>query len=413
MDESTREKIALFRFSIIAPVLNGQVPCQSRHFEEAAQKSHEIPHYGLREYTPKTFFTWLSKYRKHGFPGLKPCTRNDKDSFRSVGSDMIDHLVSLRKENEGLSISLLYEKLIDSVEIIPAEISFATFYRIMRKHGVVRKNPVLSHQRKRFAHDRINMLWQGDISDGPYLNTVSGKKKTYLFAFIDDCSRLIVNAEYFFSEKFDSLKKVLKQALLIRGIPKMIYTDNGKVYHSDGLKIACAELGIVLIHAKPYDSQAKGKIERFFGTVRTSFLQLLKQEPAKSLEELNRRFGEWLEKGYNRKIHSSLDGKTPLDTFTDQSSHIKMIDDPEFLERIFLKRVARKVRQDGTVSIDNVLYEAPPEYILQPVEIRFDERCAFIYVNGIRKEKVIPVKYADNALAKRSRIFYSDHNDRR
>ena len=101
------------------------------------------------------------------------------------------------------------------------------------------------------------------MSYGPYL-TVNGKKmQTYLFAFIDDCSRVIPFAQFFFSENTQSLSTVFKEALLRRGVPKIIYVDNGKIYRSEVFQIACATLGIVLTHTQPYDITSKGKIERF------------------------------------------------------------------------------------------------------------------------------------------------------
>ncbi|SHH51080.1 Integrase core domain-containing protein [Desulforamulus hydrothermalis Lam5 = DSM 18033] len=102
------------------------------------------------------------------------------------------------------------------------------------------------------------------------------KTKTFLFGFIDDCSRIVPFAQFTVSVKFDALKNVFKEALIRRGIPKIVYVDNGKIYRADTFHIACAGLGIVLTHTKPYDAASKGKIERFFGTVKTRFFPLLK-----------------------------------------------------------------------------------------------------------------------------------------
>lgn len=119
-------------------------------------------------------------------------------------------------------------------------------------------------ERKRFAHDQINMLWQADLSHGPYL-TVNGKaQKTFLIAYIDDCSRLVPYAEFFTSEKFHGLRTVTKKAILRRGKPKIIYADNGKIYRSETLQYACAQLGINLTHTRPYDPQSKGKNRKIF-----------------------------------------------------------------------------------------------------------------------------------------------------
>ena len=199
------------------------------------------------------------------------------------------------------------------------------------------------------------------------------------------------------------MQQVLSEAILRRGIPKLLYVDNGKVYHSDNLHFACASLGITLIHTKPYDAASKGKIERFYLTVRKRFLPLLTDEDLSSLDKLNQRFFSWLEKDYHRKVHSSLK-MTPLDKYMSQISQVKTYDDPEKLKMLFLKRAQRKVRHDGTISVNSKLYQVPPVYIGKKVKIRFDPETydnIYLYENGKCITKAEPVIMADNAHTKR------------
>ena len=402
MEEKDREKVALFRYGLIAPILNGQVANQKEYLAEVAGKIHQVPHYGPKEFTPKTISCWLLDYRKGGFEALKPKRRSDRGRSRKLGAEQEEHLLSLRKKLRYLSASVFYDQLVDKGEILPGEVSYATVYRLLKKHGLVGKETAKMPERKRFAYDTVNVLWQGDLSVGPYL-IINGKKvKTFLFAFIDDCSRVVPFAQFSFSEKFDALRVVFKEALIRRGIPRMVYVDNGKIYRSDTLHIACASLGITLTHTRPYDAPSKGKIERFFGTVKTRFYPLLKTQPAASLEELNRRFWQWLEEDYHRKIHASL-GMSPLDMYLSQASLVRMIDDPSALDPLFLKREQRKVKHDGTISVNNRLYEVPPRFIGQKIEVRFDEEGVFIYENGVAVAKATPVNFADNARVKRER----------
>jgi hypothetical protein len=264
-------------------------------------------------------------------------------------------------------------------------------------------SPRREENRRRFAYDQVNMLWQGDEMYGPYLNLDGKKVKTFLFAFIDDCSRVITYAKFLTTEKFSAVQQVLSEAILRRGIPKLLYVDNGKVYHSDNLHFACASLGITLIHTKPYDAQSKGKIERAFLTVRKRFLPLLTDDDLSSLDKLNQRFFSWLEKDYHRKVHSSLK-MTPLDKYMSQISQVKTYDDPEKLKLLFLKRAQRKVRHDGTISVNSKLYQVPPVYIGKKVKIRFDQETydnIYLYENGKCITKAEPVIMADNAHAKR------------
>lgn len=402
VDEKLREKVALFRYGLIAPILNGQVSNRKEYLAEIAGKVHEVPHYGPREFTPKTLAGWLLAYRRAGFAGLKPKPRSDKGQPRKLTHEQEEHLLALRKEQRDLPVSVFYDRMVDKGEIIPGDVSYATIYRLLKKHGMIGKESARLPERKRFAYDTVNTLWQGDMSVGPYLVVDGKKRRTFLFAFIDDCSRLVPFAQFFFSENFESLRTVFKEALVRRGIPRIVYVDNGKIYRSDVFHVACASLGIALTHTQPYDAASKGKIERFFGTVKTRFLPLLKTQPASSLDELNRRFWQWLEEDYHRKIHASL-GMSPLDMYLSQASRVRMVDDPASLDPLFLKREKRKVKHDGTISVNNKLYEVPPRFIGHKIEVRFDKDGVWVYEDGVAVAKAVPVNFADNARVKRER----------
>lgn len=403
MTDNDREQIALFRFSLISPILNGQVEKQSEYLAEVAAKKHNVPYYGVREYSPKTIAMWVRDYRKNGFNGLKPKTRNDKGKSRVLTAELKEIILEAREKHPDRSVSLLYDQLITERKMMPSQASYSTVYRFLKKKNLLVNSPRKEEKRRRFAYDRVNMLWQGDEMYGPYLNLNGKKVKTFLFAFIDDCSRIITYAKFLKTEKFSAVQQVLSEALLRRGIPKLLYVDNGKVYRSDNLHFACASLGITLIHTKPYDAASKGKIERFFLTVRKRFLPLLTDEDLSSLERLNQHFFSWLEKDYHRKVHSSLN-MTPLDKYMSQISQVKTYDNPENLKMLFLKRAQRKVRHDGTISVDSNLYQVPPVYIGKKVKIRFDPETyehIYLYENGSCIAEAEPVIMVDNAHAKR------------
>lgn len=188
--------------------------------------------------------------------------------------------------------------------------------------------------------------------------------------------------------------------MLRRGIPRVVYVDNGKIYRSEVFQIACATLGITLAHTQPYDAPAKGKIERFFKTVRTRFYPLLGADAPSSLEDLNQRFWRWLEEDYHRKRHSSLN-MTPLELWVSQAEKIRMLEDPAILKALFRKRDKRKVRHDATISVQTKLYEVSPRFIGKQVEIRYDDKGVFIYEDGLEVEQAEPVDFTVNAHAKR------------
>jgi hypothetical protein len=274
---------------------------------------------------------------------------------------------------------------------------------VLNHNSLLRIKSNTDVERKRFEYDTINTLWQGDMSVGPYLSVNGRKHRTFLFAFIDDCSRLIPFAQFFFTENFEPMKTVLKEGMLRRGLPRMIYVDNGKVYSTKTLHLACAKLGISLIHTKPYDPEAKGKIERFFGTVRRNFYPGLVNEPVKDLEGLNRRFHEWLDQSYHRKEHSGLRA-TPLDTYMAQIGRVKHISDPVALDYIFWHKLDRKVRTDGTITIKGNIFQVPLRYVGQKIEVRFDNyppKDVYVFENDISICNAETVSLYDNARIRR------------
>ena len=403
MNEKTREDIALFRYGLIAPLLNGQME-PKEYFEQLEGKVHQIPYYGERTIAAKTIQEWLLHYRRNGFDALKPKRRSDRGDSRRLSPDDKDHILEIRKESLHMPVSVFYEQLIKRGEIQQNQVSYSTINRLLKKHKLAGRNHISFHpekERKRFAYDKVNVLWQADLSHGPYIPIDGKMKKTFLIAYIDDCSRLVPYAQFFSSEKFDGLREVTKEALIRRGKPTIVYADNGKIYRSETLQYACAQLGITLAHTQPYDAPAKGKIERLFKTIQTRFYPLLKNDPVHSLEELNERFWQWLEEDYHRKPHASLDGKTPHEVFLSQLDHVTFLEDLSLLDSIFLRRAERKVKLDGTITLEKKLYEVPSQYIGQKIEIRMDEHKVYVFEDGKQAAEAVPVSMHDNARVKR------------
>lgn len=406
MNEKEREQIALFRYGLIAPLFNGQVN-QKEYLRELEGKIHSIPYYGERKIAVKTIKEWLLHYRRDGFEALKPKKREDQGNSRRLSPDDQDQILEIRKKNPHMPVSVFYEQLIEHGEIQKNQISYSTINRLLKKHNLVGKQIVATPERKRFAHEKVNVLWQADLSHGPYVPINGKRTKTFLIAYIDDCSRLVPYAQFFASEKFDGLRVVTKEALIRRGKPSIIYADNGKIYRSETLQYACAQLGITLAHTQPYDPRAKGKIERLFKTVQTRFYPLLQAKPTQSLEELNERFWRWLEEHYHRRVHASLEGKTPHEVFQSQLKDITFLEDPSILETIFLKREQRKVKADGTITLNKKLYEVPNRFIGHSIDVRLDDKGVYVFENDKKVADAIPVSMKDNAHVKRVRSPFS------
>jgi hypothetical protein len=226
----------------------------------------------------------------------------------------------------------------------------------------------------------------------------------YLIAFLDDATRLIVAAQFFFSECAANIKSLLRHAILTYGIPGKLYLDNGKNFCSHDVAIACATMQTALIHTTPYYPEGKGKIERFFGTVRSGFLSALPR--VTTLDDLNAAFRSWLHNEYNHAPHSSLNGDTPLDTFLrNAENRIRRLPPHIDPAEIFCIKESRLVAKDGTFRINNILYEAQEHLIGHKVDVLFDKddptHGVKVYEGNVFIHKAQPIDYTANAKAKR------------
>ena len=170
-----------------------------------------------------------------------------------------------------------------------------------------------------------NALWMADVMDGPTLRVGGRVVHTFLFALLDDCSRLVPHGQYYDNEKLGPLLDCLKEAFRRRGLPEKLYTDQGKIFTCAHLQVVCANLKIKLLHARPYAAWSKGKIERFFQTVQGDFQERLRLEPVHNLESLNARFWHWLESEYHRRSHRALGGQSPADRFIQKATALRQL----------------------------------------------------------------------------------------
>ncbi|MEB3104114.1 hypothetical protein VF724_21130 [Paenibacillaceae bacterium T2] len=152
MDEATREKIALFRYGLIAPLLHDQVDREAYLAEQSAKK-HEVPHYGEKRYAPKTILEWHLLYRRHGFDGLKPGHRSDRGQLRTLSQDQQDYVLAERKEKLWMPVTVFYDQLIEQGDIFPKQVSYSTIHRFLKKNGLLGKEMPNTPERKRFLAD--------------------------------------------------------------------------------------------------------------------------------------------------------------------------------------------------------------------------------------------------------------------
>ncbi|TEB04261.1 hypothetical protein Psch_03986 [Pelotomaculum schinkii] len=167
LTEEQKMEVALFRFGLIAPLLNNQVDNPKVYLEKVSALVYDVPYYGRKEFCDKTFRRWLLDYRKDNLEGLKPQNRKDKGQSRVISEDLAEKIIAFRHENPGLSVMLLYDQMAKEGLILRSEVSYHSVYRFLKKKNLAKPlaDKVVVKDRKRFAYDEVNRMWQGDYPE--------------------------------------------------------------------------------------------------------------------------------------------------------------------------------------------------------------------------------------------------------
>jgi transposase InsO family protein len=410
MDEKAREQIAMFRYSVIGSLISGELyhGDLTKQIAELSKRRYSIPFSKRSCIGAGTIEDWLYAYRYNGIEGLKPKTRSDQGKLRRVDDETIKMIREYKELHPRMPLRLVINRLNDEKKLPSPAIPLSTLYRYLRIHFPRRVIAVTGREQKRFVHRFPNECWQSDVMHGPYIKEGCGPaRKTYLVAFLDDHSRLIVGAEFFFSEATVNIKEVLRTAVMTYGVPSKLHLDNGKNFCALDIELACAAMSCVLIHSTPYYPESKGKIERFFRTVRDCFLSGLRN--VNSLLELNQTFNAWLNTEYNRRAHSSLNNETPLDTFLKHAQNrIRRLPAHIDPQELFCRKESRLVGKDGTFRVNNILYEAEEQLIGVKINVLFDKddplKTVKVYEGTVFVHSAKPIDYLSNAYAKRKEL---------
>lgn len=373
-DENPRETRALARFAAVQVVMQALQSGQSlvQALTQAAQQSWEG-----RIYSAQTIEDWFYRYRKGKFAALQPRLRRDRGAPRVLEPSTVAALLELRRAHPQMTLKALIAELLRRGVLQPGGYSETTLHRRLAAAGLDRQSlragaGLTGGPTKAFELPLPNLLWMCDCMHGPALKTNEGAQRTYLFAIIDDCTRLLIHGQFYPHERLEGFLDTLRQAVQRRGLPDKLYTDCGAAFMSQHLAIVCANLGIRLLHAKPYHAWSKGKIEKWIQTCQTQFLPTLTFQPVHSIEELNRRFWQWVEQGYNQHEHSALGGESPAGRFARLGTSLRLLQADAALDRLFLMRVTRRVRKDATFSLGARAWEVPTHLRGQILTVHFD-----------------------------------------
>jgi transposase InsO family protein len=406
------QAMALFRYGLIADLLHlppGGGGLQQRLAEKAA-RDYTIPGSSRQRVAAETIRDWLKRYRKGGFDALVPKARIDRGHARGLPAEVAEQLLSIKEAHPKLSVRLGIEQARASGQLDPAlPLPSSTVYRLLRRHALMGPRTVdpATRDRRRFAFERAGQLWTSDVMHGPSVTVDRRSRKTYLIAFLDDATRVVPYAAFAFSENTQAFLPVFKQALLRRGYSERLYVDNGANYRSQQLALVCAKLGIALIHSRPYQPQGRGKIERWFKTVRAQFLTRLSAADTQTLAALNRKLWAWVEGEYHQTPHRALDGDTPLERWTRSAERVRFPEPELDLDDLFLFEARRKVQTDRTVSLHGVIYEVEAALVGERVTLRYDPAtpgaAVQVCYDGQPVQQARPVDLSANCHVRRER----------
>jgi transposase InsO family protein len=373
MDEEKKKLIAIFRFGVISDFI-AQTHLEHGEKEsllkQKADRQWQIPFSQRSRLAPSTIDSWIRRYQQSGgrLEALYPRDRSDCGLNRAFDEETAQAIITVRTELPTWPVKMLITE-IERRGLIPAETSLKpqTVYRFLQRHGLKDLDRPTPIDRRRFEAEGPNDIWQSDIMHGPSVLLDGKKRKTFLTAFLDDFSRLAPHAEFYLYERLDVYLDALRIALLKRGLPRKLYVDNGPAFRSRHLDEITASMGIALAHSQPYKPQGRGKIERFFRTIRTQFLPTFQGQ---SLEQLNSAFQDWLRTDYHSRPHSST-GMSPVKRFCEKMECIRPA--PQNLEDYFRIRARRRVAKDRAVSLNGRLYEAPVHLIGKQITILYHD----------------------------------------
>ena len=370
------QQVALHRYQLICPALEPGLSTKQRGIivRGIADRQHDGPFGSRVSYSRETLDRWIRRYRAGGFDALAPSLRQPG---ARIDAQIFELAAALKRENPARTAAQVVRILRASTGWAPSESTLLRHFHRVELMGPPGGQTVVFG---RFEADAPNDRWVGDALHGP---KIAGRK-TYLFAFLDDHSRLAVGYRFGFAEDTVRLAAALEPALASRGVPGQVYVDNGSAFVDAWLLRACGKLGIRLVHSTPHRPQGRGKIERFFRTVNDQFLVEVHDStaediagkgtsPAAALLELNGLFTAWVETVYHQHVHSET-GQTPLARWTtgwDLAGRGPAMPAVGALTEAFLWSALRTVTKTATVSLHGNTYQVEAALAGRRVEMVF------------------------------------------
>jgi putative transposase len=367
VEDERRREIGLFRYALVRDLVDPALSRaeRGRLVRALAERDHVGPDGRIVRVSRVTLDRWVRAYRRGGFEALVPQLRVVAPR---TPAGMLERAFQLKLERPERTAAQVREIMLASAGDGERVLGLRTLQTHLARQGLnVRGDGrTVGKVYGRFEATARNDLWQGDGLHGPFLAGHSSRRAV-LLAFIDDHSRLLVGWRWGTGEDVFRLEAALRCGLMSRGVPKTILVDRGSPFVSSQLLRACAVLGVKLVHAAPRAATTKGKIERFYRTVRDRFL--VEIDDGVELSELNRLFSAWLEVVYHRRTHTET-GCSPIERF--DAAGAPQLPTPALLREAFLWSQERTVTKTATVSLHGNQYSVDAALVGRKVELVFD-----------------------------------------
>lgn len=379
-------EVAQFRFALIAPVVQGLYPDASAaaYYKRVTQNPLVLPDGSSVTYSYKTLEKWKSLYSLGGLDALMPNARSDKGLSRALNDEAINEIYRIKEEHPRMNATQIYEYLVRE-SFLSATVSVDSVQRFIRNNDLKSARDPNLRDRKAYEEDEFGKIWQADTCYFPYITEDGKTRRVYCIMIIDDHSRLLVGGELFYNDNACNFQKVLKQAVATYGIPDKLYVDNGCSYRNEQLSMICVSLGTLLLHTKVRDGASKGKVERHFRTLKERWLYTLDIGRVTSLTQFDEMLKDYM-RSYNTTFHRGIN-EAPMDRFQNSKDHPRKPESRDWLNDCFYNRITRKVRKDSTITIDNICYDVPMQFISAKVDIRFlpdDMDSVYILMDGVK-----------------------------
>lgn len=354
------EEVALFRAQILGPMLARKLD-RGELIEGLRSLSGQrfTPPGSLvsRKFATATLEKWFYAYRRDGLEGLVPVPRSDRGAARMLSPEQRELVCAIRREHPTASAELIVRTLEMDGRLERGLVAPATIRRLFLEEGLDRKSSKQASGggiRLRWEAATVDEVWHADVCHGrPVI--VDGKSVPLrVHAILDDKSRFVVAMQAASTEREHEMLALLVAALRRGRATKTLYLDNGSTYSGQALATACGRLGISLVHAKPHDPEARGKMERFWRTLREGCLDHL--GTMASLHDVQVRLLAFLDTHYHVRGHGSLMGRSPSEVYAEGTGAPSSLDEAKLAEALTV-RARRRVRRDGTVEIGGMPFE--------------------------------------------------------